>query len=262
MACLGRARLCRAHYQNSIHAPAAASSKRSGERVGVMGLRPPPLPHHRTCGFPHPAVELSGGLPSPVRSQSMPDTRVGWATSSLGPRLVSPEWRPQLSRSAVSSVRSRPGQSLVWLRRVLRPFALPGFRQVSSLLRPLLTSPGLSAGGSPRVNVCSFRSRHWALQPAVNDFSGFVFPSTLAPDSLPLCPFVFLWSNVCLPPFRIASSRRRPGGSATVGLISPRREPFIPPDQIPAGHTSGRGSGIAPATPPTPPDVRFSASGG
>jgi len=25
----------------------------------VTGLRPPPLPHHRTCGFPHPAVEPS-----------------------------------------------------------------------------------------------------------------------------------------------------------------------------------------------------------
>jgi hypothetical protein len=133
-------------------------------------LRPPPLPHHRTCGFPHPAVELSGGLPSPVRSQSMPDTRAGWATSSLGPRLVSPEWRPQLSRSAASSVRSWPGQSLAWLRRVLRPFALPGFRQASLLLWPLLTSPGLSAGESPRVSVCSFRSRHGALQTAVGDF--------------------------------------------------------------------------------------------
>jgi hypothetical protein len=27
------------------------------DRVGVTGLRPSPLPHHRTCGFPHPAVE-------------------------------------------------------------------------------------------------------------------------------------------------------------------------------------------------------------
>src|SRR5207245_5040819 len=67
---------------------------------------------------------------------------------------------------------------------------------------------------------------------------GFVFASTLAPDILPHCPFVFLRSNVCLPPFRAASLRRRPGGSATVGTTSPRREPFIPPDQTPAGHTS------------------------
>jgi hypothetical protein len=32
--------------------------------------------------------------------------------------------------------------------------------------------------------------------------------------------------------------RRRPGGSTTVGTTSPRREPFIPQDQTPAGHTS------------------------
>jgi hypothetical protein len=32
--------------------------------------------------------------------------------------------------------------------------------------------------------------------------------------------------------------RRRPGGSATVGATSPRREPFIPQEQTPAGHTS------------------------
>src|ERR1041384_5378710 len=33
----------------------------------------------------------------------------------------------------------------------------------------LLTAPGLSAGGSPQVRVCSFRSRLWALQNAVSD---------------------------------------------------------------------------------------------
>src|SRR5712692_7318861 len=64
------------------------------------------------------------------------------------------------------------------------------------------------------------------------------YTSTLAPDILPHCPFVFLRSNVCLPPFRAGSLRRRPGGSATVGTTSPRREPFIPIDQAPAGHTS------------------------
>src|SRR5207302_11323804 len=55
---------------------------------------------------------------------------------------------------------------------------------------------------------------------------------------LPHCPFVFLRSTVYLPPFRGLSLRRRPGGSATVGVTSPRREPFIPIDQTPAGHTS------------------------
>jgi hypothetical protein len=33
------------------------------DRVECMRLRPCTLPHHRTCGFPHPAVELSGSLP-------------------------------------------------------------------------------------------------------------------------------------------------------------------------------------------------------
>ena len=86
-------------------------------------MHPRALPHHRTCGFPHPAVELSGVLPS----------------------------------------------LLAWLPLVLRPFALPGFRRASSLLWPLLTSPGLSAGGSPRVSVCSFRSRRWALPDVASD---------------------------------------------------------------------------------------------
>ncbi len=35
------------------------------DRVGLTGLRPSALPHHRTCGFPHPAVgpghRLRGG---------------------------------------------------------------------------------------------------------------------------------------------------------------------------------------------------------
>ncbi len=96
----------------------------------------------------------------------------------------------------------------------------------------------LSAGASPGQGLFfpfaplgSTECHQWLL--------GFVVPSTstLAPDILPHCPFVFLRSNVCLPPFRAASLRRRPGGSATVGTTSPRREPFIPPDQTPAGHT-------------------------
>ena len=34
------------------------------DRVEVTGLRPPPLPHHRTCGFPHPAIEPGGVYPA------------------------------------------------------------------------------------------------------------------------------------------------------------------------------------------------------
>jgi len=68
--------------------------------------------------------------------------------------------------------------------------------------------------------------------------SGFVFASTLAPDSLPLCPFVFLQSSICLRSFRAASLRSRPDRSATVGVTSPRRKPFIPQGRTPAKHTS------------------------
>jgi hypothetical protein len=32
------------------------------DRVEVTGLRPLPLPHHRTCGFPHPAVGPGGSM--------------------------------------------------------------------------------------------------------------------------------------------------------------------------------------------------------
>ena len=32
-----------------------------GDRMGSRGLRPVTLPHHRTCGFPHPAVETGAG---------------------------------------------------------------------------------------------------------------------------------------------------------------------------------------------------------
>jgi adenine-specific DNA-methyltransferase len=34
----------------------------TGDRVALTGFSPPGLPHHRTCGFPHPAVEQGGCL--------------------------------------------------------------------------------------------------------------------------------------------------------------------------------------------------------
>ena len=203
-------------------------------------MRPGTLPHHRTCGFPHTAVGPRGMLPSQPRALHNPEHSDG-----LGAFCV----RPVVSRSRVATVivapcrfvRSRVIQSsvLVGSVRSFGPSLETPFGSCvpPSLLRPLLTSRSLSTPGSPRVSVCSFRSRLWALQGAASD-SGFVFASTLAPDILPLCPFVFLRSNVCLPPFRAAPLRRRPGGSATVGVTSPRREPFIPQDQTPAGHTS------------------------
>ena len=95
------------------------------------------------------------------------------ASSPPGPWLAGPGWRPQLSRPAVSD-----GYAKFPLRFSLS-FALSFFGPslgtpfcscvLRTLLRPLLTAPGLSAGGSPRVRVCSFRSRLWALPSAVSD---------------------------------------------------------------------------------------------
>ncbi len=51
----------------------------------------------------------------------------------------------------------------VALHRLLRPFALPSFRQASSLLWPLLTAGRLSPASSPRVRTGSFPSRRLAL---------------------------------------------------------------------------------------------------
>jgi hypothetical protein len=37
-----------------------ASTQQAVDRAALTGLRPSGLPHHRTCGFPHPAVEQGG----------------------------------------------------------------------------------------------------------------------------------------------------------------------------------------------------------
>jgi len=44
--------------RNEISAPTYVGGY-GRDRVGCRGLRPGTLPHHRTCGFPHPAVERS-----------------------------------------------------------------------------------------------------------------------------------------------------------------------------------------------------------
>ena len=129
-------------------------------------MRPGTLPHHRTCGFPHPAVGPFRGLPSQARRSGTPNTPPGWGPSAFGLALVSPGWRPQLSRPAASFVSLSPvpaprlalfGPSAL---RIGTPFCSCVPR---SLLWPLLTSHRLSAAGSPRVSVCSVRSRLWAL---------------------------------------------------------------------------------------------------
>ena len=130
-------------------------------------MRPGTLPHHRTCGFPHPAVGPSRELPSQARRPVTPNTPTGWGPSAFGQSLASPGWRPQLSRPAASFVLLSPDPA-PWLA-LFGPSALrlgtPFCSCVPpSLLWPLLTSHRLSTAGSPRVSVCSVCSRLWALQ--------------------------------------------------------------------------------------------------
>jgi hypothetical protein len=129
-------------------------------------LRPDTLPHHRTCGFPHPAVGPSRGLPSQARRTVTTNTPIGWGPSAFGRSLVSPGWRPPWSRPAASFVSWSPipaprlalfGPSALRIGTPFRSCVPP------ALLRPLLTSHRLSVAGSPRVSVGSVRSRLWAL---------------------------------------------------------------------------------------------------
>ena len=95
-----------------------------------------------------------------------PNPPTSWGPAACGLSLVSPGWRPQLSRPAVSFVLSSPvpaprlalfGPSALRIGMPFRSCVPP------ALLRPLLTSHRLSAAGSPRVSVGSVRSRLWAL---------------------------------------------------------------------------------------------------
>jgi hypothetical protein len=70
------------------------------DRVECRGLRPGTLPHHRTCGFPHPAVELSGASP-----QGLMASGNRW---SEGPRCSAPFAYKALPRLATHPGRWRP----------------------------------------------------------------------------------------------------------------------------------------------------------
>jgi hypothetical protein len=138
------------------------------DRVGSGRLRAVTLPHHRTCGFPHPAVEPGSGI-NPLRPAMVmkPVALLPWSLHSAplrcissgagllplgrfllaGPLLYSP--LPELSRKcALGSLLDCFGKLLAPLLPeffqlvcllVLWPFAPSGFHRLSSLLRPLLT---------------------------------------------------------------------------------------------------------------------------
>ena len=133
-------------------------------------MRPGTLPHHRTCGFPHPAVGSFGILLSRTRSHRVSEHsdelsafRVWLVVGQSGVATVVVTSRRFVlcfipaSSVSIGSVRSF-GPSLG------APFCSCA---PQTLLWPLLTSPHLSAQGSPRVRICSFRSRLWALQSVV-----------------------------------------------------------------------------------------------
>lgn len=143
------------------------------ERLGrVTGIGPVTLPHHRTCGFPHPAVGPSRVLPSRTRGRLTWEHSDGWSAfcawfvvgqSGVVTEVVASHCFVlsfvMPSSVSIGSVRSF-GPSL------RAPF---GSCAPQTLLRPLLTSSRLSTQGPPRVRVCSFRSRLWALQEVVSD---------------------------------------------------------------------------------------------
>ena len=169
--------------------------------MASAGLNLPRLPHHRTCGFPHPAVgdllvqssEVGWHPSDPLTSLSVRGPRAYKVSlpgsgsrrycrrGQPGSRCV---WRGvrygQLTSGRVFPLRNVP-YSFVWF---LRPFAPSGFRRPSLLLRPLLTPPALSGRRSPRVSALTFLPCQPALLGAPSmDFwtSRFLARSSLAP---------------------------------------------------------------------------------
>src|SRR6266568_3149583 len=141
---------------------------RSGRVPGIAPRHPPTPPDVR--------FSASGGWT--VQSASFSDTQtLDLRTLRRVERLLRlarrlPVWggdrscRVPLLRSVV-----RHGvQCLDWLRSFLRPFARNAFLFVRSSIATMASadSPPLSRRGSPRVTVCSFRSRLWALQSAIS----------------------------------------------------------------------------------------------
>ena len=135
-------------------------------------MRPGTLPHHRTCGFPHTAVGPSGFLPSQSRGLDNHGHSGGLGAFGLWP-VVCQSRVVTVVVTPCRFVRSFVIQSsiLVGSVRSFGPSLETPFRSCvpQTLLWPLLTSRRLSTPGSPRVGVCSFRSRLWALQGAASD---------------------------------------------------------------------------------------------
>ncbi len=125
------------------YTPRTTGDVRGNDRVEVTVLLPSPLPHHRTCGFPHPAVGPSGvKLPQDPMERSI---RSSFSTfllplplmASLASRRVAsrrnpPALRPATGPESGHSCHFRPFRKTPRLAMkvvgmvcfvVLRPFA-------------------------------------------------------------------------------------------------------------------------------------------
>ena len=183
-------------------------------------MRPPPLPHHRTCGFPHPAVEppvlRSGSSRKTMTSEWTLRGRCGCTASPSEPSVG---WWPQLPRPTPSSFLSARSPDSSSSLSVLRPFAPRSFRTASTLLRSWLTSPALSRWRSPRVRTGTFCARRRTLPDASGGPWDFAVARQLVARTRPLCPFVFLRLRICLQLLSAWPSRDRPCRSVTVTAI-------------------------------------------
>ncbi len=134
-------------------------------------MRPGTLPHHRTCGFPHPAVGPSRVLPSRTRRRLTSEHSGGLGAFCVRPVVCQSGVATEVvaSHCFVLSFVIASSVSIGSVRSFGPSLGLPFCScNPQTLLWPLLTPQRLSAPGSPRVRVCSFRSRLWALQNAIS----------------------------------------------------------------------------------------------
>ena len=177
-------------------------------------MRPLPLPHHRTCGLPHPAVEPGGVVHRRMRKRLF--SCIPFSTFLLPHPLMAPLAsrgiascrNPPAFRSTTGPVscrcgsvrpfRNTPGESIQVVGRVcfvvLRPFAPRSFPRFFATMASADSSSTLleevSPGKAPRLSARIARLYLVRLSVTLD----FAFPSTLIARTRPHCLFVFLRS--------------------------------------------------------------------
>jgi hypothetical protein len=178
------------------------------------------------CGESRKRVRLAASLP--VLEVASPRghrlCQAGMATAVVAPRCFT-----RLRAGLVQVL-------IAFCAFVLWPFAVPGFRRVSSLLWPLLTSRRLAAAGSPWVSAAPVPSRRRALRAPFHDgWASLVLACSPTVARLP--------ARSCSYGRRLASGpfARVPCGSRLAVRLrlssSPRRGRFTPKGSAPARHT-------------------------